>query len=76
MSSIDDLSAQTGDLKNQAREVLRKAGDQLSEQTYHLRDLAADARYNSEDYIQRNPWSSVVVAAGIGFLVGVIVARR
>ncbi len=76
MNSIDDLTAPTDDLKNQAKEALRKAGDQLSEQTNQLRDLATDARYNSQEYIQNNPWSSVFVAAAMGFLVGVIVARR
>jgi len=76
MNSMDDLNAATGDLKNHAKQAFRKAGDQLSEQTNQLRDLVADARYNSQEYIQNNPWSSVVLAAAIGFMVGVIVARR
>jgi ElaB/YqjD/DUF883 family membrane-anchored ribosome-binding protein len=68
MSSIDNLTVPTDDLKNQAKEALRKAGDQFSEQTNQLRDLATDARYNSQEYIQNNPWSSVFVAAAMGFL--------
>lgn len=72
----NDLSAQAADLKNQASEVLHKAGDQISDQACALRDLAADARYHSEDFIQTNPWTAVALAAGFGFFVGVIVARR
>jgi ElaB/YqjD/DUF883 family membrane-anchored ribosome-binding protein len=73
---MDDLNAAGDDIKNHAKQALRKAGDQLSEQTNQLRDLVADARYNSQEYIQNNPWSAIFVAAAIGFMAGVIVARR
>jgi ElaB/YqjD/DUF883 family membrane-anchored ribosome-binding protein len=73
--SENDFPAQA-DLKSQALDVIDKAGDQLSEHVYHLRDLAADARYHSEDFIQTKPWAAVALAAGLGFVVGVVVARR
>ena len=75
MSSTKDLPS-PDELKARATETVRKVGDHLSEQAYLLRDSAAAARYNSEDYIQNNPWQSVCLAAAIGFLVGVVVARR
>jgi ElaB/YqjD/DUF883 family membrane-anchored ribosome-binding protein len=75
MSLANDLPT-PDELKAKATETARKVGDHLSEQAYLLRDTAASARYNSEDYIQNNPWQSVCLAAAIGFLVGVIVARR
>jgi ElaB/YqjD/DUF883 family membrane-anchored ribosome-binding protein len=64
------------DLKSQTKDVLQKAGDQLSEQASHLQDLASDARYHTEDFIQTNPWVAVSIAAGVGFVFGVLVARR
>ena len=76
MSTMDDLTAHSDDLKSHAKDALHKAADQLAEQAYHLRDLAADARYNSEDFIQTNPWQAVFIAGGIGFLIGFLVARR
>ena len=76
MSISNDLSVRTEDLKTQAKETVRKVSDQLSEQANYLRDVSATARYNTEDFIQNNPWQSVAIAAGIGFLVGVIVTRR
>jgi len=48
----------------------------LNDQANVLRDTAADVRYNTQDFIENNPWQSVAIAAGIGFLLGVIVARR
>jgi ElaB/YqjD/DUF883 family membrane-anchored ribosome-binding protein len=65
-----------GDLKDQTLDVLEKAGDQLSEHASQLQDLAADARYRAEDLIQTRPWLAVGLAAGVGFLVGLAVARR
>jgi ElaB/YqjD/DUF883 family membrane-anchored ribosome-binding protein len=64
------------DLKDQTKQALEKAGDQFSEHASTLRDLATDARYHGEDFIQTNPWVAVALAAGVGFAVGVVVARR
>jgi len=76
MSITNDLSTSSEQLKAQAKEAVRIVGDQLSDRANYLRDTAASARYNSEDFIQTNPWQSVALAAGIGFLVGIIVAKR
>jgi ElaB/YqjD/DUF883 family membrane-anchored ribosome-binding protein len=64
------------ELKAKATETVRKVGDHLSEQAYLLRDSAATARYNSEDFIQNNPWQAMGIAAAFGFLLGIIFARR
>jgi ElaB/YqjD/DUF883 family membrane-anchored ribosome-binding protein len=64
------------ELKSQTNDVLQKASDQLTEQASHLQDLASDARYHTEDFIQTNPWIAVSVAAGVGFIFGILVARR
>jgi len=63
-------------LKAQASEAVRKVSDTLADQANVLRDTASNARYNTQDFIENNPWEAVAIAAGIGFLVGVIVARR
>jgi ElaB/YqjD/DUF883 family membrane-anchored ribosome-binding protein len=76
MSITNDLPKNADELKSQAKQAVRIVSDQLSEQANYLRDSAATARYNSEDFIQNNPWQSVALAAGIGFLVGIIIARR
>jgi ElaB/YqjD/DUF883 family membrane-anchored ribosome-binding protein len=76
MITSNDTSPRVDDLKTQARETVRKVSDQLNEQANYLRDATATARYNTEDFIQNNPWQSVAIAAGIGFLLGVVIARR
>jgi ElaB/YqjD/DUF883 family membrane-anchored ribosome-binding protein len=74
--SQNDFAAHAADAKSNAREVLYRVGGQLSEQANHLRDLASDARYHSEDFIQTNPWPAVALAASLGFIAGVLVSRR
>jgi ElaB/YqjD/DUF883 family membrane-anchored ribosome-binding protein len=76
------MSTETGSpntaeaLKAQASEAVRKVSETLNEQTNVLRDAATTARYNTQDFIENNPWQAVALAAGIGFLLGVVLARR
>ncbi len=76
MSISNELSNRGDDLKEQAKVAVRKVSTQLNEQANYLRDATADARYNTENFIRDNPWQSVAVAAGIGFLLGVLGSRR
>jgi ElaB/YqjD/DUF883 family membrane-anchored ribosome-binding protein len=66
----------TEEIAARARAVAGKLGDHLTERTHVLLDGASTVRYNSEDFIRNNPWPAVGVAAGVGFLLGVIIARR
>ena len=76
MSTRKAQAQATDALKAQASEAVRKVSDTLNDQANVLRDTAVSARYNTQDFIENNPWESVAIAAGIGFLLGVIVARR
>ena len=76
MSTSTDPAHPTEVLKAQASEAVRKVSETINDQANVLRDTAASARYNTQDFIENNPWEAVAIAAGIGFLVGVIVARR
>ena len=76
MSTSNDLIPPIDDLKSQASQVARKVSDQLNEQANSLRDVTATARYNTQEVIENNPWQSVIMAAGIGFLLGIIVTSR
>jgi ElaB/YqjD/DUF883 family membrane-anchored ribosome-binding protein len=76
MSLPNELPQNTEELKSQAKEAVRLVGDHLSERANYLRDTAADARYNTEDFIQTNPWQSVAIAAAAGLLIGIIIARK
>ena len=64
------------ELKAQASEAVRMVSETLNDQANILRDSATTARYNTQEFIEQNPWQSVAIAAGIGLLIGMIIARR
>jgi ElaB/YqjD/DUF883 family membrane-anchored ribosome-binding protein len=76
MSTSTGSTHSTDVLKAQASEAVRKVSETLNDQANVLRDTATSARYNTQDFIENNPWQAVAIAAGVGFLLGVIVARR
>ena len=65
----DELRAQIHDSLLRARETLK-----LTEDT--LRDRGQAAVTATEDYVSANPWQSVGIAAGVGFLIGLLATRR
>lgn len=65
----DQLRTQIHDSPLRARETL-----QLTEQS--LRERGQAAVTATEDYVQSNPWQAVGIAAGVGFLIGLLATRR
>lgn len=57
--------------------------ERLREARHDLRDLQANAVNKTraagqaaDDYVHDKPWRSIAMAAGVGFLVGMLVGRR
>ncbi|SEN07816.1 Membrane-anchored ribosome-binding protein, inhibits growth in stationary phase, ElaB/YqjD/DUF883 family [Pseudomonas sp. ok272] len=65
----DELRGQIHESLLRARETLQLTQDSLSE-----RGKAAVTA--TQDYVEANPWQSVGIAAGIGFLIGLLATRR
>ncbi|VVO33168.1 DUF883 family protein [Pseudomonas fluorescens] len=65
----DELRLQIHDSLLRARETLRLTEDSL-------RERGKAAVTATEDYVQANPWQSVGIAAGVGFLIGLLATRR
>ena len=63
-------------IRNKALETLAGAKESLSGVEGKLLDktkIAADA---TDDFVHRNPWEAVGVAAGLGLLIGLFIGRR
>ena len=71
---------QGGEKVNAARakilESLETAKVRLHDAERAARRHGEDAMIATEDYVKRNPWQSVGIAAGIGLVLGVLLARR
>lgn len=60
-------------LKEQAQETLTNAKEKLSVE--NLTEKSKVLANTAGDYIYKNPWTAIGIAAGIGFVVGMLAGR-
>ena len=65
----DELRAQIGESLGRARESLKEVEASLLEQ-------GRAAMIATEDYVQAKPMQAIGIAAGVGFLIGLLATRR
>ena len=84
VTDADDLLQATakvsGEGFNAARakfaERLKSAKTSLAEAERHAVDKAKQAATATDEYVKGNPWTAVGIAAGVGILIGFLVAKR
>ena len=67
---------QAEELRAQIKESLLKARETIEETKGSLQERGQAAVVATEDFVQTNPWQSVGIAAGAGFLIGLLATRR
>lgn len=67
---------QTEELRSKINENIAKAREMLKESEGTVRDQSQAAIQCTEEYVQTHPWQSIGIAAGVGFLFGLISSRR
>lgn len=79
-SLINSATSLTGDELSKARE---KLGERVAEAKDSLQTMGSDAVSRARDtakatdeYVHEQPWKSMGVSVGVGFLLGMLVARR
>jgi len=77
------LRATAGVAGEKMAELRERIGERLSEAKLRLADAEAvlvdktkAAARATDDFVNENPWQSVGIAAGVGFLLGIIIGRR
>jgi ElaB/YqjD/DUF883 family membrane-anchored ribosome-binding protein len=75
-ATAGDASERAAKARAHAEESLRKARARMNEMEQHLAARAREAAQKTNEYVHENPWPSVGVAAGIGFVVGLLIGRR
>lgn len=71
----EHYEALRNDVTNLADAVKRLAGEQIGTAIGDAQDKALDQINSLESSIRRNPTQAAMVAAGIGFLVGLVMLR-
>jgi ElaB/YqjD/DUF883 family membrane-anchored ribosome-binding protein len=75
-ASADQGGDKVDEARARIRDSLEAARKRLLELERGALRQGEDALIATEQYVRSNPWQSVGVAAGIGLLVGVLLARR
>lgn len=73
-------AGQAGDkaaeLRGRLQEHLGRAKESLADAQAVVVDKAKQVGHATDDYVHENPWRAVGVAAGFGFIVGLLIGRR
>lgn len=72
----DHPSETIGVIRNKALETISGAKETLSHLEGTLTEKAKAAAEGADDFVHRNPWEAVGVAAGLGLLIGLFIRRR
>jgi ElaB/YqjD/DUF883 family membrane-anchored ribosome-binding protein len=62
--------------RERAKETVRVAKERLVDAQDEVSKRARDAAKDADKYVHDNPWQAVGIAAGLAFLVGVLISRR
>lgn len=77
---LNATASQTGDrvdgIRARAEESLKKARDRILEAEGEAVIQVREAAASADDYVQKNPWQAVGMAAGAGLLLGLLISRR
>jgi ElaB/YqjD/DUF883 family membrane-anchored ribosome-binding protein len=63
-------------VRQQAEESVRAARERLGEIEGEVRMRARDAARTTDRYVHENPWAAIGLAAGVGFILGLLSGRR
>lgn len=67
---------QAQELRERAAEALHRARLRLQEAQASVSETAKATARATDDWVHAHPWGAIGVAAGVGFLIGLLVARR
>ena len=74
--TANSASEQTQELRNKLKDSLQRGKEMFQDQQHSLQDQGSAAIEATEEYVVSHPWQSVGIAAGIGFVLGLLTCRR
>jgi ElaB/YqjD/DUF883 family membrane-anchored ribosome-binding protein len=63
-------------VRSRAEESVRQARERLDSLEEDLGERAREAAQDADRYVRDNPWGAIGIAAGVAFVVGLLVGRR
>jgi len=62
-------------MKEEIQDQLEEHSEKLQELGERFGETAKKFSQATSDYVQENPWQTIAIAAGVGFLIGMLVMR-
>jgi len=75
-ASAEHGGEKLNDARARVRESIEAAKARVREAEQAVRQRGDAALHDTEDYVKSNPWQAMGIAAGLGLVIGVLVARR
>jgi len=75
-ATAGDASERVRDARARASETLGRARSRLDSFEADLKARASAAAHEVDHYVHENPWPAIAAAAGVGVLMGILLARR
>jgi ElaB/YqjD/DUF883 family membrane-anchored ribosome-binding protein len=78
-TTTEQLLAQLRAVAREAEELPQATADQTGERVEELRERAKAslaAAHEIDAQVRKNPWAAVAIAAGVGLLLGLLLARK
>jgi ElaB/YqjD/DUF883 family membrane-anchored ribosome-binding protein len=76
LAAADLTGDKAEEMRNRGMRLLDKAVVTAQEAQADVRVAGREMADSAESYVKDNPWRALTTAAGVGFLVGVILTKR
>ncbi len=74
-ATANQAGEQVAAVRRRIEESLKEGKQTLSDAEDILFEKTKDAAEAASDYVQKNPWSAVGIAAGVGLVLGLLIRR-
>jgi len=68
--------AEAQDLRQRAEAALQKVRDRFESVEKDLVRRGRETAHATDEWVHHNPWTSIGIGAGVGVLIGMLIARR
>ena len=75
-ATANQAGDKVAELRGKIQNNLANARASLADAQAAVVDRAKQVGHATDEYVHDNPWRSIGVAAGIGFIVGLLIGRR
>jgi ElaB/YqjD/DUF883 family membrane-anchored ribosome-binding protein len=75
-TALGDAAESVSSLASRVEETVKRTQARLNELQSAMVDKTKNAAQTTDAYVHDNPWTAVATAAGVGFVIGLIVGRK